>query len=232
METVVCSNCEHTVPFSGAVAPATCKYCDAPLLGRLEKQGKSGDRPEVTPVAGHPTHHPTQGLLLRYHKTGGEIRIAPTGITILGREAAGHNVFANVTQVSRRHCQIDADGTQYRVKDLGSFNKTFVNKGTGDMEATQHNPISLEHGDILLLGKEALSVLVPEPAPPVHAAKSADPGPLETSPTANAGESQPAETLLECSACQRHISPETVRTRTTSGWTCPGCNAWNRTARR
>ena len=55
--------------------------------------------------------------------------------------------------MSRRHAEIIREGDQYRVRDAGSLNGTYVNR-----ERIEEAP--LEHGDVLQVGKYKLHFLV------------------------------------------------------------------------
>ena len=63
------------------------------------------------------------------------------------------DIFLDDITVSRRHAEIIREGDQYRVRDAGSLNGTYVNR-----ERIEEAP--LEHGDVLQVGKYKLHFLV------------------------------------------------------------------------
>jgi pSer/pThr/pTyr-binding forkhead associated (FHA) protein len=63
------------------------------------------------------------------------------------------DIFLDDITVSRRHAEIVRDGDQYRVRDAGSLNGTYVNR-----ERIEEAPLT--HGDVLQVGKYKLHFLV------------------------------------------------------------------------
>src|SRR5882672_11345242 len=72
----------------------------------------------------------------------------------IGRESAS-SVSLNHNSVSRRHCLIRRNGDKFVIRDLDSFNGTFVN-GVPVKEQT------LEHADQIKIGSIALLFLTGE----------------------------------------------------------------------
>jgi pSer/pThr/pTyr-binding forkhead associated (FHA) protein len=63
------------------------------------------------------------------------------------------DIFLDDITVSRRHAEISHEGDAYRVRDAGSLNGTYVNR-----ERIEDS--TLEHGDVLQVGKYKLHFLV------------------------------------------------------------------------
>lgn len=62
----------------------------------------------------------------------------------------------NDSFVSRRHCTIYADGFSFMVSDLNSTNKTILN------EDVLNSPTSFSDGDVLIVGRNMLRLIVDE----------------------------------------------------------------------
>lgn len=86
-------------------------------------------------------------------KKGTTFSLTAKEITI-GRESASV-VPLNHGSVSRRHCVIEREGNDFRVRDLGSSNGTFVN-------GQPVNEKILQHADQLRIGSIALLFLIEE----------------------------------------------------------------------
>lgn len=103
-------------------------------------------RTETT--AGHARSSP---VLLQYDGgAAGKKFILLSKSSIIGRKADKVQVWIDDGSVSREHCQVDLNGTQAVVTDLGSLNHTFVN----DKQVTQS--AELNHGDMLRVGNVRL----------------------------------------------------------------------------
>lgn len=63
------------------------------------------------------------------------------------------DIFLDDITVSRRHAEIVRDGEEYRVRDAGSLNGTYVNR-------ERIEEAGLQHGDVLQVGKYKLHFLV------------------------------------------------------------------------
>lgn len=57
------------------------------------------------------------------------------------------------SKVSRRHAQVIRDGTTVKIKDLGSLNGTFINRGP---RLKVGDEIELKSGDEIIVGKTFL----------------------------------------------------------------------------
>lgn len=93
----------------------------------------------------------------------------------IGRDAANH-VCIDDSSVSRRHCMIVQDGDHYIVRDLGSYNGTFVN-GAAVQERI------LEHGDRIAVGGSVFQFSISSTRTPAPAAVAFDDVPLEQETT-------------------------------------------------
>ncbi len=90
-------------------------------------------------------------VLLQYDGgAAGKKFILTTNIVIMGRKADKVQVWIDDASVSREHCQLEFNGTQAIVTDLGSLNHTFVN----DKMVVQS--AELCHGDMLRVGNVRL----------------------------------------------------------------------------
>ncbi|MGD2156353.1 MAG: FHA domain-containing protein [Anaerolineales bacterium] len=85
----------------------------------------------------------------------------------LGRQAEGQSIFPDVDLtsfqahnlgVSRLHAVLRVSENQVKIKDLGSINKTFINK----KPIPPKKLVTLHHGDTITLGKLDILILMPE----------------------------------------------------------------------
>ena len=133
--------------------------------------------------------------------------------------------------VSRYHFILEANPPEVRLRDLGSFNGTYVNgvkyggreKGVSRTEARKHKSpqVDLKHGDIIQVGKTVFRVEVltdrHDGRGTGHpAGRSADlESPLSPSPTVT-------ESVLLCHQCGRDVSDE-VPSGCTGDYLCSRC---------
>ena len=75
-------------------------------------------------------------------------------VSVLGREK-GADILLPDTAVSRRHAALDAEGTAFRLRDLGSTNGTLLN-GEKIREG------AIRHGDRFQVGNTTLQFVVEE----------------------------------------------------------------------
>jgi pSer/pThr/pTyr-binding forkhead associated (FHA) protein len=95
--------------------------------------------------------------------TGQEVALPGKAEIIIGRTDVGVVADVDTTPfgghpggVSRRHCKITVQGSQYFIEDLNSTNGTFVD-GT---QLTPNTPTPLQNGDQIVLGKVAFTFQV------------------------------------------------------------------------
>jgi adenylate cyclase len=131
----VCPVCFHeSEPVAGR-----CASCSAPSA-RTSAEGAEA----IPPPTSAPHIPPRARLILK--GPGGEITEYPLGETsVLGRSTTA-SVRLSDREVSRKHSQIDREGDDYVLRDLGSSNGTFLN-GKRIL-----GPAKLGDGDEVLIG--------------------------------------------------------------------------------
>lgn len=76
-------------------------------------------------------------------------------VCVVGRSRKGTDILINgQKEISNRHCQIEKEGEEFFIKDLGSTNGTFVEEEKKD-ERTQ-----IEDGSLVRLGKITFKVSI------------------------------------------------------------------------
>ena len=161
----VCPVCFHeSEPVAGR-----CPSCSAPRA-RTPKA-----REEAIPLRPSAPHTPT-GPRLILKGPGGEVTEYPLGqSSVLGRSTTASVRLAD-REVSRKHSQIDREGDDYVLRDLGSSNGTFLN-GKRILGAAK-----LSDGDEVLIGTSKMEFrLTSGPARPKNAeiVHTGKPGQLE-----------------------------------------------------
>ena len=161
----VCPVCFHeSEPVAGR-----CPSCSAPRA-RTPK-----DREEAIPLRPSAPHTPT-GPRLILKGPGSEVTEYPLGqSSVLGRSTTASVRLAD-REVSRKHSQIDREGDDYVLRDLGSSNGTFLN-GKRILGAAK-----LSDGDEVLIGTSKMEFrLTSGPARPKNAeiVHTGKPGELE-----------------------------------------------------
>ena len=161
----VCPVCFHeSEPVAGR-----CPSCSAPRA-RTPK-----DREEAIPLRPSAPHTPT-GPRLILKGPGSEVTEYPLGqSSVLGRSTTASVRLAD-REVSRKHSQIDREGDDYVLRDLGSSNGTFLN-GKRIL-----GPAKLADGDEVLIGTSKMEFrLTSGPARPKNAeiVHTGKPGELE-----------------------------------------------------
>jgi len=103
-------------------------------------------------------------LRIKVLSTGRQVQLPPIAEVDAGRLDAAHGIFPDLDLtpdggrkggVSRRHCKIHQQGSDYLVEDVGSANGTFLN----GQRLTPYLPHVLENGDKLQLGHIELQVI-------------------------------------------------------------------------
>ena len=131
----VCPVCFHeSEPVAGR-----CPSCSAPpVLASSDREAVIPPRPSAPHIASAPR------LILKGQ--GAEITEYPLGdSSVLGRSTTASVRLAD-REVSRKHSQIDREGNDYVLRDLGSSNGTFLN---GKRIV---GPVKLGDGDEVLIG--------------------------------------------------------------------------------
>jgi len=166
---IVCSNCKH----SNMAGAMFCAECGAQLIGRdtLTTQNISTQQfPGVDErVAKNDMYQPFDGSdawgSLHLLDTGQVLPLSVRNEFTIGRVSEGQPIMPDVdlspyqayaAGVSRLHAVIKRDGGRIIFIDLGSANGTYINgkRLTPNVEQT------LNHGDIIALGKLKLQILL------------------------------------------------------------------------
>ena len=159
MSGVTCSSCGH----ENTVGSRFCSSCGTSLgedqdsttatfsPGETDPEAAETPVPEVevdlsdVPVG-------TGVLVVTRGEAAGSRILLDLASTSAGRHPKS-DIFLDDITVSRRHAEIIRDGDRYRVRDAGSLNGTYVNR-------ERIEEASLEHGDVLQVGKYKLHFLV------------------------------------------------------------------------
>ena len=166
---MVCPNCKHD-NMAGAMF---CAECGAQLLGKdaLTTQNISTEK-----FSSAIPKNPQQDVYQSFDGQGawGSIHLLDTGQVLplssrneftLGRISDGQPIMPDIdltpyqayaSGVSRLHAVVKRDAERVLVMDLGSSNGTYVN----GRRINPHVEESLNHGDILALGKLKIQVLL------------------------------------------------------------------------
>jgi len=147
-------------PVSPPEAGVKCPACGADnVAGEAYCVNCGAELVAVTPTPPPPVEAPP-GLNPRLviADTQAEIPLPAKAEILVGREDPIGGIFPDVdltpygadeAGVSRRHCKITLQGTQFSIEDLDTTNFTFVNK----QKLTAKTPQPLNHGDEVRLGK-------------------------------------------------------------------------------
>ncbi len=144
-------------------------YCDA-CGTSLEntsvtfRSSIAGD-PPASPVVERNQEVENSSLKLRVIKGGGSGRVfkLEQGTNLIGRWDADAGSFPEIdlenddieAKVSRKHAVIECRGSQVFVRDIGSLNGTFINRGPR-LEQGKDNPLNI--GDEIIVGKTFLKL--------------------------------------------------------------------------
>jgi adenylate cyclase len=127
---------------------AVCYRENEPVAGRCPSCGATrADAPKPPPTAEKPAAPaPGSGPRLTLRGGGGEVVEYPLGQSnVLGRSTTASVRLAD-REVSRKHSQIDREGGEYVLRDLGSSNGTFLNG------KRIYGPAKLRDGDEVMIG--------------------------------------------------------------------------------
>jgi pSer/pThr/pTyr-binding forkhead associated (FHA) protein len=86
----------------------------------------------------------------------GQERVSDASELAIGTDAGNQLILQDPT-VSRHHCAIAASARGFRLRDLGSTNGTFVNRGQRLLPGNRH---PLNHGDEIIVGKTFLKFVL------------------------------------------------------------------------
>jgi FHA domain len=165
---IICSNCKHG-NMTGAMF---CAECGAQLIGRdtlttqtiaTDNLGKASKR--QTGEISQPIEGVDAWANLHLLDTGQVLPLASRNEFTMGRISEGQPIMPDIdlspyqayaAGVSRLHAVIKWTGATIIFKDLGSANGTFINGN----RLAQNSEQTLNHGDIVSLGKLRIQVLI------------------------------------------------------------------------
>jgi hypothetical protein len=165
---IICSNCQH----KNVAGAMYCAECGAQLDGvetlitqaitdeQIETElKKKGARPEAPSIPAN------SWLSLHLMDSGKILPLASRNEFTLGRLSEGQPIMPDIdltpyqayaSGVSRLHAVVKRDMNRVMVMDLGSSNGTYLN----GRRLNPHTEESLNHGDIVALGKLKIQVLL------------------------------------------------------------------------
>jgi len=165
---IICSNCQH----KNVAGAMYCAECGAQLDGvetlitqaitdeQIETElKKKGARPEAPAIPAN------SWLSLHLMDSGKILPLASRNEFTLGRLSEGQPIMPDIdltpyqayaSGVSRLHAVVKRDMNRVMVMDLGSSNGTYLN----GRRLNPHTEESLNHGDIVALGKLKIQVLL------------------------------------------------------------------------
>lgn len=165
---IICSNCQH----KNVAGAMYCAECGAQLDGvetlitqaitneQIEAELKSkGSHPEAPAIPAN------SWLSLHLMDSGKILPLASRNEFTLGRLSEGQPIMPDIdltpyqayaSGVSRLHAVVKRDVNRVMVMDLGSSNGTYLN----GRRLNPHTEESLNHGDIVALGKLKIQVLL------------------------------------------------------------------------
>jgi pSer/pThr/pTyr-binding forkhead associated (FHA) protein len=165
---IVCANCKHK-NMAGAMF---CSECGSQIVGTNELVTQNISTDSLNNIGKKPTGSLTGSLSgadawvsLHLLDTGQVLPLSSRNEFTMGRISEGQPIMPDIdlspyqayaAGVSRLHAVIKRQGAQVIFMDLGSANGTYVN-GKRLSSNIEH---SLNHGDIVALGKLKMQVLV------------------------------------------------------------------------
>ncbi len=134
--------------------------CEVPEWNMLDTAGRRGD---IGPLVVWQPWGEKMDVYLLVEKgpvEGEKFKVSESGKTLVGR-ARVCDVSIVDFKLSRIHCEIEASGGKYLLRDMGSRNGTFLNekKAEGDME--------IKDGDVVRIGDTHMRFSIMEPAPEI-----------------------------------------------------------------
>jgi hypothetical protein len=164
---IICSNCQH----KNVAGAMFCAECGAQLDGveTLVTQAITDEQiteeRKKTPRTDPATTPANSWISLHLMDSGKILPLASRNEFTLGRLSEGQPIMPDIdltpyqayaSGVSRLHAVVKRDSERVLVMDLGSSNGTYVN----GRRINPHVEESLNHGDILALGKLKIQVLL------------------------------------------------------------------------
>jgi len=165
---IICTNCQH----KNVAGAMFCAECGAQLDGieTLTTQAITNDQiaNELTKKAPRPDpiSTPTNSWISLHLMDSGKILpLASRNEFTLGRLSEGQPIMPDIdltpyqayaSGVSRLHAVVKRDADRVLVMDLGSSNGTYLN----GRRLNPHMEESLNHGDIVALGKLKIQILL------------------------------------------------------------------------
>jgi hypothetical protein len=164
---IICSNCQH----KNVAGAMFCAECGAQLDGveTLVTQAITDEQiteeRKKTPRTDPATTPANSWISLHLMDSGKILPLASRNEFTLGRLSEGQPIMPDIdltpyqayaSGVSRLHAVVKRDSDRVLVMDLGSSNGTYVN----GRRINPHVEESLNHGDILALGKLKIQVLL------------------------------------------------------------------------
>lgn len=165
---IICTNCQH----NNVAGAMFCAECGAQLDGVetlvtqaitdeqiAEELSRKSPRPDLS------SSPPNSWISLHLMDSGKILPLASRNEFTLGRLSEGQPIMPDIdltpyqayaSGVSRLHAVVKRDADRVLVMDLGSSNGTYVN----GRRINPHVEESLNHGDILALGKLKIQVLL------------------------------------------------------------------------
>lgn len=164
---IICSNCQH----KNVAGAMFCAECGAQLDGveTLVTQAitdeQIAEERKKSPRIDPSTSPSNSWISLHLMDSGKILPLASRNEFTLGRLSEGQPIMPDIdltpyqayaSGVSRLHAVVKRDSERVLVMDLGSSNGTYVN----GRRINPHVEESLNHGDILALGKLKIQVLL------------------------------------------------------------------------
>ena len=166
---IICPNCKH----DNMAGTMFCSECGAQLVGKdslITQTITPGQEEETEPrIPAVPRNYQTGGIdswgSLHLLDTGQVLPLTGRNEFTLGRISEGQPIMPDIdlspyqayaSGVSRLHAVVKREGPRIILMDLGSANGTYINgkRLTTNVEQT------LNHGDIVALGKLKIQVLI------------------------------------------------------------------------
>ena len=154
--TLFCSECGVYLPTGGPLRTEPLPEEELPVS---RANPWANNRIEETSDA------PPAPLRIKVLATGRQIQLPSATEVHIGRLDAAHGIFPDLdltpdggleSGVSRRHCKVHQQDSNYLVEDVGSANGTFLN----GQRLTPYLPHALKHGDKLQLGSIELGIII------------------------------------------------------------------------